>query len=232
MYKVLLLLFCFSSITVLGQDTIYLNKNKKKVSKNEASYYKISATDTIEATYSESTYHINGNLWYETIYQTDKKKKRIKHSVWYDSGMPHIVRNYKNGKQDGEFISLWEKGGLKRKDIYKKGKWISGTCWNEKGEEVTYYEFEQNPQFPGGSKAFNAYLKNSLNIGKRLDMRAVVEFFINSKGVVTEPKLIQRTNDLRLDQYIINTIVNMPNWEPARQDGNSVGVWRSVAISL
>ncbi|MDX1284037.1 MAG: hypothetical protein R3182_03450 [Draconibacterium sp.] len=230
MHKILLLLICFCGFTVAGQDTIYLNSKKQKVKKSEASFYKIQSSNS--TSYNESTYLINGILKIETIYQTDKKKKRIKHSVWYDSGRPHIVRNYKNGKQDGEFISLWEKGGLKRKDIYKKGKWISGTCWNEKGEEVPYYEFEQHPQFPGGSKAFNTYLKNTLNIGKQLNTRAVVEFFINSKGVVTDPKLIQRTNDLRLDQYIINTIFNMPNWEPARQDGNSVGVWRSVAINL
>ena len=232
MHKILFLLFCFSSYAVIGQDTTYLNNNKQKVAKHEASYYKISSTNTNQSPYSESTYHINGNLWYETIYQSSKKKKRIKHSVWYDSGRLHIIRNYQNGKQDGEFISLWENGKKKRKDYYRKGKWISGTCWDEKGEEVPYYEFEQHPQFPGGSKAFNAYIINNLNTGQRLGARAVVEFFINADGEVTEPKLIQKTSDLRLDKYIINTIVNMPKWEPARQDGQRVGVWRSVAINM
>lgn len=88
MKKIILILICSSiSFSVFGQDTIYLNSKKQKVSKSEAEYFKVQKTKIKKGSFSEKTYLLNGQLKFETIYEKDKI---IRHFAWYDSGKPYL----------------------------------------------------------------------------------------------------------------------------------------------
>ena len=231
MIKIILILICSSiSFPIFGQDTIYLNNKKQRVSKIEAEYFKIKNTQIKKAPYYDFTYLINGELKFETIYENNKTEKLIKHSAWYDSGKPYLEINYSNGEKDGEFLTYWENGKIRRKDFYKKGKLVNGNCWNENGDKITYFEYEKQPEFPGGSKAFTNYLKNNISNENISNSEVVIKFFINYNGEISDAQIIKKSNNLKLDTSIVIAIMNMPKWKPAEQDGKTVGIWITLPL--
>jgi antitoxin component YwqK of YwqJK toxin-antitoxin module len=221
---------CAISLSVFSQDTIYLNNKNQKVSKIDAEYFKINNTQTKQAPYYDTTYLLNGELKFETIYENNKKEKIIKHSAWYDSGKPYLEINYSKGKKNGEFITYWENGKLRRKDFYEKGELISGNCWNENGNTIPYFEYEKQPEFPGGSAAFISYLKTNISAKNILNKEVIIKFYIDCDGIITDTQLLKKSNDITLDTEVVNAITNMPTWKPAEQDGKKVGVWRTLPL--
>lgn len=221
-----------TTISLFGQDTIYLNNKKQIVLKKEAEYYKIVSSNKKQSPYYENTYLLNGQLKFETIYKNHRKKKLIKHYAWYDSGEPFLEINYYNGKKDGEFKTFWKNGNLRRKDIYKKGEIIKGICWNEKGIEVPYFAYEQQPKFPGGAAAFKKYLKDNIPDNQNSNLEVIIKFYIDCTGKITDYEFIKKSNNPSLDVNIVTAIMSMPDWKPAKQENKNVGVWRTLPLKF
>lgn len=221
---------CLFSFFVFSQDTIYMNKQRKQVSKDNARYYEIEPSKNDEKPYYDIIYLLDGTPKFETIYNSSKKKRVIKRSAWYDNGTLQLEFNYKNGKRDGKSVTYWKKGTLKREDIYSKGKFIRGKCWDEQGTIIPYYDFEIHPEFPGGKSAFNQYLEATIDSNNISNTTVHVKFFINPNGKVSGVELIKKSNSLELNESVLNAIKNMPKWKPAKQDGNEIGVWRTLPL--
>lgn len=233
MKKIILLLICnLIAVPIIAQDTVYLNDKKQKVSKAEAVYFKIKNSGIKQSPFYDTTYLLNGAPKSITIYKNQRKTRIIKHSVWYDSGKPYMIINYRKGKKEGEFLTLWENGKTRRKDLYKKGRLINGSCWNENGVKITYFEYEKQPEFPGGSKEFTNYFQNNLSSENTSNTRIVVKFFINCNGEISDPQIIKKSNNLSLNMRVLVAIINMPKWKPAEQDGKTVGVWRTLPLKF
>ena len=105
----------------------------------------------------------------------------------------------------------------------------------KKGEKVKYYDFEIQPEFPGGRKAFITYLQNNLtkiSIPDNLKgSTVVVQFTIDEKGEVNDAK-IKKSVQPQIDKAAIKIINEMPNWNPAKQDGNPVKVTRTIPLKF
>ncbi|MDA8728914.1 hypothetical protein N9M49_03355 [Flavicella sp.] len=55
--------------------------------------------------------------------------------MWYKSGLPSGLSNYKAGKQHGKLIMLWQNGRLQYEKNFKNGKADGLTSsWSEEGE--------------------------------------------------------------------------------------------------
>lgn len=235
-YLILLVIF---TIPTQAQDTIYLDSNKKETSKlYDYKYYKtIIDHPEIEKVTIEKLYRNNNSIMHERNYKNyfKKSKELESYTVFYESGKIHVKSERNNGKNDGYFISYWENGKLKRKDLYKKGKFVEGICWNKNGEEVPYYEFEIQPKFPGGSKGLVEYLKSNIEYSKiPTDSKGKtvhVRFSILTDGSIEEIKIVKGEN---LNQKIeaFRLIENMPNWTPAYQDGKAVTVKRTIPLTF
>lgn len=82
--------------------------------------------------------------------------------------------------------------------------------------------------YPDGYEALISYLtKNSEGKIRALKLpevpTAVVEFTVNEKGKVTDPKLVLPSQNEKVDQLLLQLIENMPNWKPATDaNGNAV----------
>jgi antitoxin component YwqK of YwqJK toxin-antitoxin module len=231
-FKIIILLCFVISSTIYGQDTIYLNNKKQEVLEINANYYKIHKSGSKEEPYFDQTYLLNGQLKFETVYKNSKKQEKVKHSVWYDSGQLYLEINYRKNKIDGEFLAFYKNGSKKRQDFYKKGKMLEGNCWDQEGNILSFFKYEEQPEFPGGSKEFVHYLKNNISNTNNTSTKIVVKFFIDCKGKVVDLQLIKKSNDLKLDSSVVVTIMNMPNWKPAKQDGKTVGVWRTLPLTF
>lgn len=236
MKQALLLLILFTSITY-SQDTIYLKKNYKKIDNiKKAEYYKlINPSTDHESAITEKIFYLNDKIKIEKTFEKyySNNPELIENIIYYDNGQIHIKSEYKNGKLNGEFVSHWENGKLKRKDFYKKGKLKDGTCWNNNGEKVEYYDFEIHPEFPGGTIAFQKYMQDNLGNIEVPDnlkgSKVIIKFTIDESGKITNPKVKKSINP-QIDKVALKIVNEMPNWKPAKQDGNPVKVTRSIPI--
>jgi TonB family protein len=93
---------------------------------------------------------------------------------------------------------------------------------------------EQPPQFPGGEEAMYKYIQNNIRypkeaLGVSVGGIALVSFTINRNGDVRNPKAVKEIG-WGIDEEAIRLVLNMPRWEPARQNGEPVSMEYTISI--
>lgn len=93
---------------------------------------------------------------------------------------------------------------------------------------------EQKPQFPGGEEALARYIQDNIRypkeaLGVSAGGVALVSFTINSNGDIRKPKLIKEIG-WGIDDEALRLVLNMPRWEPARQNGRAVSMEYTISI--
>jgi len=204
--NILLFILCNISISLFSQNKIQTKK----------SYYK------------------SGKIKSElTFYQKSSKNIRDgKSSWWYETGELKNTQLFKKGKLHGERISYWKNGRIKRKDVFKKGRLKKGQCFNDKGHEIDYYEFEIHPEFPGGKIALHKLIKEKLLKGrKNVNGKLIFKFSIDTIGKPTTLVIRRDTNPSSVKE-LLNFFNSMPHWKPAYQDGIPVEVTRTLPVKF
>ena len=94
------------------------------------------------------------------------------------------------------------------------------------GDEEVFYIVEDMPNYPGGSDALNNYAyKMQKKIAEEKDVKgkAKVMFTVNTKGKVSDIKVVEKDNDdAAKGAYIIAN--EMEDWTPGKQRGKAVPV--------
>ncbi len=94
---------------------------------------------------------------------------------------------------------------------------------------------EQAPEYPGGEQEMIRFILSNIQypnadvIGTTIEGYAVVEFIIDSKGKVVQPKII-RSLYPALDEEILRVVNLMPDWQAGKQGGQPVAVKMKVPI--
>ncbi|MBE9466355.1 energy transducer TonB [Dyadobacter subterraneus] len=93
---------------------------------------------------------------------------------------------------------------------------------------------EQKPQFPGGEEALAKYIESNIRypeeaVGVSAGGIALVSFTINSNGDVRKPKVVKEIG-WGIDDEAVRLVLNMPRWEPARQNGHPVAMEYMLSI--
>ena len=105
-----------------------------------------------------------------------------------------------------------------------------------KSSSRIYASAEQMPQYPGGMKAFQNYLKRNLKYppqAKRDSIEGVVaiQFVVERNGRITSPVIV-RSLEPSMDTVALNVIRNMPRWIPAKDHGTIVRCKYSVPVQF
>lgn len=143
---------------------------------------------------TEKKYFNNGNIKSEINFQQkgNKKIREGKSSYWYNTGE------------------------LKRKDFLKKGKLKNGKCFDRNGNEVAYYDFEIQPEFPGGKKALNNFFnKYLISDNSNIKGKLIIKFTIKANGKASDLKILKDTKP-SLRNAVIDMFDSMPIWNPAK----------------
>lgn len=105
---------------------------------------------------------------------------------------------------------------------------------------------EKEASYVGGGKELSQYLeKNGIDKITSTTIKehnlAAVKFAINEMGQVIEAHVVESSKDEKIDQLLLETVCNMPDWEPATYtDGSktkqefvlTVGDHRSCVVNL
>lgn len=102
-------------------------------------------------------------------------------------------------------------------------------------EDVDIHEI---PEFVGGQESLNSFLstqirnnENYLRLVDNVEGVIFVNFIIDSTGHINDVKLIKGL-DKDLDELVVHTVSNMPDWEPGFIDGSPVNVRYTLPISI
>ena len=109
----------------------------------------------------------------------------------------------------------------------------------EKGEqkyEIFDDHFEQNPQFPGGDKAYVDYIKKNMRYPeeakkKGIEGRVLVQCIIEKDGSHNSYKVIKSVDPL-LDEEAIRIVKGMPKWTPGNYSGETRRVRYTMPITF
>jgi protein TonB len=96
-------------------------------------------------------------------------------------------------------------------------------------EETIYNIVEEQPEFPGGTKALFKWIQDNLkypSISRNNGSQgtALMGFTVNSDGSITDVQVIKSTNDMYLDKEAERVVKAMPKWKPGKQAGKAVRV--------
>jgi len=93
---------------------------------------------------------------------------------------------------------------------------------------------ERAPEFPGGHDEMLKYIEKNIKypeeaIGVTVDGIALVSFIVSSNGDIRRPKIVKEIG-YGIDEEAIRVVLNMPKWEPARQNGKPVPMEYTLSI--
>lgn len=99
-----------------------------------------------------------------------------------------------------------------------------------------YDNVDEQPEFPGGSQALNAYLGNNVKypnaaVERGVQGKVIVSFVVERDGSISQAKVV-RTVDQDLDREALRVILAMPKWKPGSMGGKNVRVRYTVTITF
>jgi antitoxin component YwqK of YwqJK toxin-antitoxin module len=101
-----------------------------------------------------------GDLLYEIYYKDGLREGTAK--GFYDDGTPYWTANYKDDILHGPFMVWYKDGSIRRKEFYKRAYRKEKKCFDQNGDEVPFFEFQTQPQYPGGEYALQTYLRKKM----------------------------------------------------------------------
>ena len=231
----ILTLSCLS-FNLHAQDTLYFDANRKQVKGGNHSFYKIINSDPENDEFTiEHLHEKEGMLLSSQVYENYDSKRRsvISYTRFYSNGQVHLQRNMKKGKRNGLLLSYWENDQLKRKDLYKNGRFISGQCWDASGGEVTHYPFEIDSEFPGGDQKLEEYLQENTDpkyaSSTYRGQKVILKFAILKDGSISDIVVISGGH-VNLKIEAVRLVENMPKWSPGYMDGEAIKITKILPI--
>lgn len=254
MKKILLLAFLSQVLIIKAQDTTFFDANKNEVSSLSLSDFfrvkSVSINDTNNVKVSE--FYSNGQIKSEINYKNyTLKKVDGKRMEWYKNGQLKTEIDYIDGEITGQILTFWENGISKRVDNYKKDKFISGKCFNKKGEQIKHFRYLIMPRFKKclKKKKFEKiqsctdyemyshiakttrYPKEALDSG--LVGTVYIQYRIDTTGNVFNPIIVKGINGGQLlEEEALRVVKTLPKMIPGEQDGEKVQVQYTVPIKF
>ena len=118
-------------------------------------------------------------------------------------------------------------------DIADVGEIALDTPQEEEEEEV-FMSAEQPPMFPGGMEALMKYLNDNIQypmiaLENGVSGTVVLQFVVSKTGKITDIKVLNSV-DRALDEEAVRVVSKMPDWQPAKQNGNNVAVYFNLPV--
>lgn len=151
-------------------------------------------------------------------------------SSWFDNGQLGAQQPYYQGQRTGTLALYYESGTLKRTTEYVAGNEMLGRCFNEAGQPVAYFPYEQLPLYPGGPAQLTREITRALRLPRHLspvlffEPRLVdIAFQVAEDGSIQAPHVARSSLLPELDQAVLAACAKLTRrFTPARRDGRLV----------
>ena len=117
--------------------------------------------------------------------------------------------------------------------LSKKQEIETGT---EKNQEALFIEYEQLPEFIGGTVMLTDRIKNEMEypeecLEKDIKGRVIVKFLIETDGSVSDVKVVKPVHPL-LDAEAVRLIQSLPKWQPGKRNGVADKFYFNIPITF
>jgi periplasmic protein TonB len=159
---------------------------------------------------------------------------------------------YRSGKRTGNW-AVYANGRFSQKLLYERGNLVwakdtlqlklerdsiaAGRKKDSTGQRtVTKVEIESD--FPGGAKAWLAYLQKNMHypdkaVKKRIQGQVVIGFIVDKEGhVPVSTAYVEHSVEYSIDQEALRIIFSSPDWTPAVQNGKVVKSYKKQPIGF
>ena len=242
----------FLSLTVHGQDTIYVDKQWKKTKKKNASY--IQVVEKSSNGYSLKEFTLGKQLLTEGLYMDkdfgmpcgyycayyDNGKKEIEVNYNPVGGIDETRRYYPSGelfsKSSGNKSLLFFKNEtIKREAILEGNEWIT-KCFSENGNDTICMEKKTESKLKTDGPEWGKYFAENLKYPqiareKGLQGHVIIEFHVNSSGRAINPRILFSTNTI-FNKETIRLVREKPVMEPYIVDGQPVLIEYSMPMKF
>jgi TonB family protein len=150
--------------------------------------------------------------------------------------------NWIPGRQNGKIVPVlywiqidFELSNSKKDHVVLLDEYPQYTpCIYEKDRPLL--AVEQNPEFKGGYKVMEKYLKDKMIYpisAKKEGIQGIVfvQFVVERNGKITNVKIL-RGIDKACDEEVIRLVKSMPHWVPGRQDGKVARVLFAIPVKF
>ena len=155
---------------------------------------------------------------------------KVVHSVREDLDLEAVrviktLPRFLPGRQNGKAVSVWYALPVTFK-LQDKNASNESQEVQEPKKEV---KVKQNAVFPGGEDALVQYIKDNTKyppkaVKKRIQGTVTVEYLVDKTGKVSNARVSKSANK-ELDREALRVIKSLPDFTPARVDGEPVEVW-------
>jgi len=151
-------------------------------------------------------------------------------SSWFDNGQLGARQPYYQGQRTGTLTLYYESGVLKRTTEYVAGNEMLGRCFDEAGQSVAYFPYEQLPLYPGGQAQLTKEITKALRLPRHLPAAVFFEprlvdiaFQVAEDGSIRAPRVAHSSRLPELDQAVLRAFAQLTRrFTPARRDGQLV----------
>jgi len=157
----------------------------------------------------------NGNGFYSAYFvERDEKIKMEGKYLDYD--------------KHGEWTGYREDGNLYFEEIYEKGKLISGTSYDDAGNEYVYVVTEEQAMPTKGMNHFYQFVGERLSYpleARRLNIegKVFIQFEVDKNGTLMSAKAIKSPHQL-LTKSAESVVIKYDEWQPGKIRGQLVNM--------
>jgi len=250
MIKIILFIISMNvAFTLLAQDTTYYENFLDIPDKAQAIKKIVLYVDSVDL-YFVRRFYESGTLSKTYYCRSEESISYEGLLTSYDSlGNLQWLENYKDNKLNGELISYWPNGNIKRTDHYDMDELLDGICYDSIGNEVEYYDYEIMPEFPGGRKVLLRYIQTNLEYPEEARRKGIhgtvyIQFVVNTNGELLDPIVVKvacskerktsRSPCKILSKAALNVIDKMDfiHWYPGYKNGEKVRVLYTVPVKF
>lgn len=172
-------------------------------------------------------------------------------SYYYESGQLRLQESYMAGKWQGDLLTYYPDGALKRRDHYAPGQPVVGECFGPDGKPVSYYSYEIMPVYPEGTGDAQAVVQAVMlrvrypTEALRRGVGGVVKilFVVDKNGYVQHVRPDAETASATvplnltgayqaLQEAAMQAVRRLKPFTPGRQDGEPVPVSYTVPVTF
>lgn len=169
----------------------------------------------------------------------------------YDaSGRMDSSGTYHAGRRTGNW-AVYANGRFSQKLLYERGNllWAKDTLQlklesdsivagrkKDSAGQRTFTKVEIESDFPGGTKAWLAYLQKNMHypdkaVKKRIQGQVVIGFIVDKEGhIPVNTAYVEHSVEYSIDQEALRIIFSSPDWTPAVQNGKVVKSYKKQPI--
>ena len=102
--------------------------------------------------------------------------------------------------------------------------------------DAVFETVEKLPQFPGGEKNMEKWIKKNLKYPKeakkmKIEGRVLVSFKVDKTGQISDVSIQKSVNEL-LDNEAVRLVNSMPKWEPASNNGVPINAMMTIPVNF